>query len=122
MIFAVWFLRCLRLAVIGRVSPRRASDFLVATRKSPKKRPLPQRRLRRCPRSTHARRVASKLALAGSDIDATIPAGRGLHSALQKGKVCRLGFAIAGGVQCRCLRRGLRTRFVAPAQAGVQGF
>ncbi|MBX3687310.1 MAG: hypothetical protein KF909_14315, partial [Rhodocyclaceae bacterium] len=38
------------------------------------------------PRFARARRVASKLALSGSDIDATIPAGRGLRSALQKGK------------------------------------
>ena len=43
-------LRCFRLAVIGRVSPRRASDFLVATRKSPKKRPCRSAGLRRCPR------------------------------------------------------------------------
>ena len=39
LVFAVRFSGCFRLAVIGRVSPRRASDFLVATRKSPKKRP-----------------------------------------------------------------------------------
>ena len=65
---------------------RRATIFLVATKKRIKS-ALPQRRLAPVPSLAHARRVASKLALAGSDIDATIPAGRGLRSALQKGRL-----------------------------------
>ena len=86
LVFIVCLVACFRLAVIGRVSPRRATLFLVATRKMDKNAPCRSAGSRRCPRSTH-RRVASKLALAGSDIDATIPAGRGLHSALQKGRL-----------------------------------
>ena len=54
--------------------------------------------LRRCPRSTCVRRVASKLALAGSDIDATIPPAAGCLGAAEGEGRCRLGFAIAGGV------------------------
>ena len=87
LIFVVWFLGCLRLAVIGRVSPRRATTFLVATRKVDKETPPAAAPARAGSlASAHGRRVASKLALAGSDIDATSPAGRGLRSALQKGK------------------------------------
>ena len=60
---------------------------------------------------------------AGSDIDATIPAGRGLRPALQKGRPLRARLRIAGRLSRR-RRSGLgsRARFVAPAQAGVQGF
>ena len=55
-------------------------------RKEAKKRPLPQRRLSPVPslRPQSAGRIETRPA--GSDIDATIPAGRRLRSALQKGK------------------------------------
>ena len=86
LIFVVWFLGCLQSAVIGRVSPRRATIFLVATRKMDKEAPPAAAPASPVP-SLHPRpagRVVTRPA--GSDIDATIPAGRGLRSALQKGK------------------------------------
>ena len=65
--------------------PRRASDFLVATRKSPKN-ALPQRRLAGALSSTCARRVASKLAPCGLRHRRDNSRWPRLHSALQKGK------------------------------------
>ena len=102
-------LGCLRSAPVGRVSPRRATTFLVKIIKNA----LPQRRLAPVP-SLHPKGRRK-----------TRPGGLGrprAASALQKGEgCCRLGFAIAGGLWC-LRRHGIRERFVAPAQAGVQGF
>ena len=100
--FAVRFGACRRLKMIGRVSPRRVTTFLVATRKvdketppaAPPASPVPSLRPR------PAGRVETRPA--GSDSDATIPAGHGLHSAVQKGRGCQLGFAIAGRVLRVC--------------------
>ena len=76
---------CFRLAVIGRVSPRRARVTFLWRRESHQKRPAaapasPVPSLHPRP----AGRVETRPA--GSDIDATIPAGHGLLSAPQKGK------------------------------------
>ena len=97
LLFVVRFGVCRRLMVIGRVSPRRASDFLVATRKSPKKRPLPHRRLRRFPRFGRVRRVASKLALRAQTATRQFPPATASARRRRRGRGRRLGFAFAGG-------------------------
>ena len=86
-----------RLAVIGWDSPRRASDFFVATRKSPKKRPLPHRRLRRFPRFGRVRRVASKLALRAQTATRQFPPVAACARRCRRGGGWWLGFAFAGG-------------------------
>ena len=63
-----------------------------------KETPLPQRRLRRFPRSPAPGGSRRNSPLTGSDIDATIPAGRGCTRRYRREGCCRLGFAIAGGV------------------------
>ena len=68
--------------MIGRVSPRRATTSFLGRRESRKETP-PRSAGSPVPSLHRARRVASKLALAGSDIDATIPAGRGLLNAAE---------------------------------------
>ena len=86
---------------------------------------LPHAGSRRCPRSTRARRVASKLALAGSDIDATIPAGRRLPLGAAEGEgCCRLGFAIAANSAAWCLRfgHGIPDTIRRPGAGRVQAF
>ena len=98
--FAVRFGVRRRLMAIGRVSPRRASHFLVATSKSPKKRPLPHRRLRRFPRSVRVRRVASKLALRARTAMRQVPPATASTRRCRRGSGRRLGFAVADGWRC----------------------
>ena len=117
LIFTVWFW----VPSVGGDWPGLAPGrvFLVATRKSIKKRaPAAAPASRRCPRSTRVRRVASKLALRYSDIDATIPPAAGCARRCRRGKRCRLGFAIAGGLWCLRLGHGIRARFVARRRPG----
>ena len=69
-------LGCLRSAPVGRVSPRRRPPFLWRQRKEAK-RPCRSAGSRQCPRCAHARRVASKLALAGSTSTRQFPPAAG---------------------------------------------
>ena len=127
-------LGCLRLAVIGRVSPRRVTIFLVATRKMDKKRPLPQCWLAPVPLLRPHPAVASKLALTGSDIDATIPATAGCACA-QKGKAAGsasplpAGFRAVSPVRAHAIRHDSSPRrrlgpgsliFAVPFEASVR--
>ena len=111
------------MAVIGRVSPRRASSFLVATKKGGKEAP-----------------PAAAPALAGA-LAAPTPGGSRRNSpwraqtstrqfppATRSSRHCRRGKLLPARlrhcrqvvVPCRQFGLGSRPRFVAPAQAGVQ--
>ena len=128
LLFVVRFGVCRRLMVIGRVLPRRASDFLVATRQSPKKRPLPHRRLRRFPRFGRVRRVASKLALRAQTATRQFPPATACTRRCRRGRggagsASPLLVACCGFVARRLLSGRVSVRgFVAPANAGGQCF
>ena len=104
----------------GRTRPAGARDDSF-TSPEPKKRPLSQRRLVPVP-SLHPRPVGRV---------ETRPRGlrhrrdnsrrpRAALGAAEGESYCRLGFAVAGRLRCLRFGHGIRERFVAPAQAGVQ--
>jgi len=121
LVFIVCLVACFRLAVIGRVSPRRATIFLVATRKMDKETPpaaAPAIADALAPPTAGGSRRNSPSRAQTSTRQ--FPPAAGCTRRCRRGKRCRLGFAIAGGLWCLRLGHGIRTRFVAPAQAGVQ--
>ena len=106
-----------KLATIGRVSPRRASDFC-GDEKVTKKRPAAAPARAVAPRSTCVRRVASKLALAGLRHRRQFPPAAGSTRRCRRGKAGSASPLPAVG-RLR-LGRGIRKRFVAPAKAGFR--
>ena len=99
LILAVRFSGCLRLAVIGRVSPRRATIFLVATRKMDKEAPpaaAPATADALAPPTAGGSRRNSPWRAQTSTRQ--FPPAAGCTRRCRRGKRCRLGFAIAGGV------------------------
>ena len=107
LILAVRFSGCLRLAVIGRVSPRRATIFLVATRKMDKEAPpaaAPALAGALAPPASGGSRRNSPWR-AQTSTRQFPPATRSSRRC-RRGKRCRLGFAIAGRLSCRVASSG----------------
>ena len=104
--------------MIGRVSPPAGDLFLVATKKGGKEAPRPQRRLAPVPRSTRVRRVASKTRPGAQTSTRQFRRSRAAPGAAEGALPARLRHCRRAVVPS--FRHGIRARFVAPAQAGVQ--
>ena len=107
LVIIVCLVACFRLAVIGRVSPRRATTFLVATRKMDKETPpaaAPALAGALAPPASGGSRRNSPWR-AQTSTRQFPPATRSSRRC-RRGKRCRLGFAIAGRLSCRVASSG----------------